>query len=66
MKKYKVWECKIVVPIETEFPKEINGFDCVPRRAVIESVEKFGIKILSCFSGWNGKLTKIEKQIMDK
>lgn len=55
--KYKIWECKLVVPIEAELPR---GFDSVPRSAVINSVEASGIKVIACFSGWGGRLTKDE------
>lgn len=60
-KKYKVWDCKIVVPIDTELP---DGFDAPPRSAAMEAVENAGITVVSCFSGWGGKLTKIEAEII--
>ena len=64
--KYKIWECKIVISADSEFPKEINGFDSVPRCSAIESIEKYNIPVLGCFSGWGGKLTKIEKEIIEE
>lgn len=60
-KTYKVWDCKIVVPNDTELP---SGFDSPPRTAAVEAVEKAGITVLSCFSGWGGILTKIEAKIV--
>ena len=36
--KYKVWDCKLVLHPDTPIPT--IGFDSVPRRAVIEAVEK--------------------------
>lgn len=60
--KYKVWECKIVVPGDTELP---NGFDAPPRSAAIAAVEGSGISVLSCYSGWGGTLTKEEEQAMN-
>ena len=62
-KNYKVWDCKIVVPIDAELP---NGFDSPPRTAAVEAVEKAGITVLSCFSGWGGTLTEIEAEIVDE
>ena len=62
-KKYKVWDCKIVVPNDAELP---DGFDYPPRKAAIEAVENAGIAVLSCFSGWGGRLTKVEAEIVAK
>ncbi len=61
--KYKVWECKIVVPIDSVFPK---GFDLPPRTSAIETVEITGVKVISCFSGWGGDLTTGEERIVDE
>jgi len=60
---YRIWECKIVVLGERELP---DGFDSPPRRAAIEAVEKHGIEVISCFSGWGGRLTKTEKEMVDR
>lgn len=60
--KYQVWECKIVIPFDSKVP---NDFDRPPRRAAIEAVEKAGIEVLECFSGWGGKLSEIETDIAD-
>ena len=60
---YKVWDCKIVVSDNTEIP---DGFDFPPRRAAISTIEAAGIKVLACFSGWDGELTKVEKQLVDE
>lgn len=61
--KYKVWTCKIVVPGDTILP---DGFDAPPRRAAINAVERAGILVLDCYSGWNGRLTPAEKAISDR
>jgi len=63
MSDYKVWDCKIVVPIDTEMP---DGFDNPPRRAAVKAVEAIGIKVVACFSGWGGELTKTELKIVEK
>lgn len=62
MKKLKVWECKIIVSGDTELPP---GFDWPPRSAAIEAVEKAGIEILGCSSGWGGSLTKGEQDAFE-
>lgn len=62
MAKYKVWECKIVVSDTTELPK---GFDSPPRQAAIETIENNGIEIVSCFSGWGGKLLEEETKCVE-
>jgi len=59
---YKVWTCKIVVPADTKLP---NGFDAPPRWAAMQAVEATGIPVLSCFSGWGGKLSDSEREIVD-
>jgi hypothetical protein len=61
--KYKVWECKIVVSEDVKLP---DGFDSPPRLAAIKAVEQYGFKVLDCFSGWGGKLTKIERIIVER
>lgn len=61
--KFEVWECKIVVPVDTKFP---DAFDSPPRMATIEAVEEAGIEVISCFSGWGGKLDDIEYGIVTK
>jgi hypothetical protein len=55
----RVWECKIVVPADEELP---DGFDLPPRRAAIDMIEKHGVTVLACFSGWGGVLTEAEKK----
>lgn len=57
MNKYKVWECKIVIPSDAELP---DGFDLPPRRAAMGAIEDAGFEVISCFSGWGGSLSKIE------
>jgi hypothetical protein len=59
---YKIWECKIVVTEDSDLP---DGFDAPPRRAAIKAVEKAGITVIDCFSGWGGSLTDVEKVIVD-
>ncbi len=61
-KKYRVWECKIVVPMDAVLP---NGFDFPPRRAAIETVEAHGIEVVSCFSGWGGSLDESELAVIE-
>ena len=61
--KYKVWDCKIVVSEDEVMP---DGFDFPPRRAAIDAVEDAGIRVISCFSGWGGKLTKVRRDIVDE
>ena len=51
------------MPNDVELP---DGFDSPPRSAAIFAVEKAGITVLSCFSGWGGTLTKIEAEIVDE
>lgn len=63
MSKYKVWECKIVVPANTDLPR---GFDAPLREAAIAAIYKHNIKLLGCFSGWNGKLIPDEEEIIDR
>ena len=60
-KTYKVWDCKIVVSNDAELP---SGFDSPPRSAATDAVEKAGITVLSCFSGWGGTLTEVEAGIV--
>lgn len=50
------------MPEGTVFPE---GFDSVPRRAAIDAIEEAGIEVLSCFSGWGGKLSEIQSGIVD-
>ena len=63
MTKYKVWECKIVVPVDAELP---DGFDSPPRSAAIDAVIQSGIPVLTCFSGWGGSLTETQEAIVDR
>lgn len=60
--RYKVWECKIVVRADEELPE---GFDAPPRWGAINAVEEEGINVVSCFSGWGGRLTKTQRTIVD-
>jgi len=63
MVKYKVWNCKIVMPYDAELP---SGFDRPPRRVAIEAVENAGVHVISCFSGWGGTLTKTELEVLNE
>jgi len=58
--KYKVWDCKIVVPIGATMP---DGFDAPPRQAAIKAIQAHGIEVLDCFSGWCGKLTPLQEDV---
>ena len=50
--KSQYWVC-IIGPIDrSKFPKEVNGFDSVPRMAAIEAIEKYNISVPNCWSGW--------------
>ena len=63
MSKFKVWKCKLVIPENTKLPM---GFDWIPRHAAVEAVENRGIKVISCFSGWGGKLDKSKQEIAEE
>jgi len=56
---YRVWECEIVVAADAVMP---DGFDWPPRQAAIDAVGRFGVEVISCFSGWGGTLTEAEKR----
>ena len=62
-KEFDVWECKLV--IDGDLPR-IKGFDAIPRMAAIEAVEDAGRKVISCFTGWGGKLDVFEKELVEK
>ena len=49
----KIWDCRIIVG-DVELP---NGMDAPPRRAAIEAIERHGISVLECSSGWGGITT---------
>ena len=61
--KYKVWDCKIVVPYDAELP---NGFDSPPRSAAIEAVLDAGIEVIACSSGWGGTLSKKQIELIEE
>ena len=61
-KNYKIWECKIVVPEDAKLPR---GFDAPPRQAVKNAIYDAGIDIVACFSGWDGELTKPEREVIE-
>lgn len=55
--KYKVWNCKLVVP-DKEFPHP--GFDLPPRQALQKVMDQHGIEVVALFSGWDGTLSENE------
>ncbi|MDD2898972.1 MAG: hypothetical protein PHI31_09695 [Desulfuromonadaceae bacterium] len=57
MEKFKVWECKLVIPSSVELP---SGFDAPPRSAVEMVIEGLNIPIVCLFSGWGGSLVESE------
>jgi len=61
--KYRVWTCKIVVPVYDELPDSSDG---PPRQAAIRAVERLGVRVLDCFSGWGGRLTAAQKRIVTR
>ncbi len=62
-KRFKIWDCKILVPISADLPA---GFDSPPRQAAIEAIEAEGIEVLHCASGWGGKLSDEEQAYYDE
>lgn len=62
-KKYKIWECKIIVSDEIDLP---DGFDFPPRSAAIKVIENAGFEVISCFSGWGSKLNRSERNCLKK
>lgn len=58
----KVWQCRIMVPDDVELPL---GFDAPPRQAAIKAVEKAGVEVIACFSGWGNKETVLERAIIN-
>ena len=63
MSKYNVWECKIVVPANSDMPE---GFDGPPRFAAEQAVLEGGVEVIAILSGWGGQLTDIELDVLDK
>lgn len=59
--KFKVWECKIVVPFEAELPPYFDG---PPRCAAEQAVTDAGIEVVAVLSGWGGSLTEIELDVI--
>ena len=60
---YKVWNCKIIVPANAKLP---SGFDSPPRSAARDAVLNADIEVITIFSGWGGKLTAIEREMVEK
>lgn len=63
MKKYKVWDCKIVIAGDSDTP---SGFDAPPRRAAENIIEDYGFEVLANFSGWGGELDKHQLEIVNR
>ena len=63
VKKYQVWECKIVVPADVNLP---SGFDFPPRMAAQQAVLDAGIEIVEVLSGWGGTLYRTELEIVEE
>ena len=61
--KYRVWECKIVVPGDAKLPR---AFDGPPRNAAISAVETVGIRVIGCFSGWGGRLSEPQVSVLEE
>lgn len=61
--RYRVWECRVIVPADAPLP---DGFDAPPRRAVIDAITSRGIDILRCASGWGHTPTDDELGVLDK
>jgi len=57
-KKYRMWDCSIIV--DTDVVPE--GFDLPPRQAAIQAIGVAGINIVSCSSGWGRKKLKPYEQ----
>ncbi len=57
-----VWECKIVLPEGVELPV---GADLPMRDAVrVAVMQMTGRPLAHIFSGWGGKLTDFEKEVI--
>lgn len=56
----RYWVCII----ETEHDKIPDGFDSTPRRGAVKAVEKEGVEVKNCWSGW-GCDEKRFHEIMD-
>lgn len=58
----KIWECKLILPDDTDLP---DGADFPMREAVSGAVEEMTGRLPQhLFSGWGGKLTKVEKKVI--
>lgn len=61
--KYKVWDCRIVMPADAVTP---SYFDHSPRRAAIAAVEAAGVEVIACFSGLGGRLTRLQLESINE
>ena len=58
----KVWDCKVVLPDDVEL---LDGADLPMREAVRGAVEQMTGRLPSdIFSGWGGKLTETELEVI--
>ena len=58
----KVWQCKLVLPEDANLP---DGADLPMRQALQSACEELtGQQPIDIFSGWGGKLTKIEQRLV--
>ncbi len=55
----RYWICIIGPVDDVRLPK--NGFDSVPREAAIAAIEKAGVEVKHCWSGWGLKPKKFAK-----
>lgn len=60
--KFKVWECRLVVRGDADLPR---AFDGVPREAAWQAVERAGVRVEACFSGWGGKISEREVAVIE-
>ena len=59
----KIWTCKIGEVVDTQVP---NGGDWPMREAVSRAYrELIGEDPVFVFSGWDGTLTEVEREIVD-
>jgi len=56
----QVWGCQVVVK-DRELPL---GCDQPPRDAAISEISSLGFEVISCNSGWNSTLSKMQKRFI--
>ena len=62
MSKYRVWQFRIMIPLDAETP---IAFDGPPRSAAVDAVEAAGIPVIACFSGWGHSETESELAVIE-